>query len=176
MASFGTKGQGATEYLVLLAVVLIVAIVTIALLGFFPGTAGDAKITESKTYWAGVASPLSIKDAQPLYTAANGSVCSTGQTRGVRIVLQNNQVSPLILRGLNFGGSAVSAFCNARAAAAATSIPIDPGGTAVIDAVIGTGYCSTAGQTTDVAIKLNYSTQHLSGQVQTGAKNLIYRC
>jgi len=30
-------GQGATEYLVLLAVVLIVALVSVALLGFFPG-------------------------------------------------------------------------------------------------------------------------------------------
>ena len=53
------KGQGATEYLVLLAVVLIVALVSVALLGFFPGMAGDAQATQSKTYWAS-ASPISI--------------------------------------------------------------------------------------------------------------------
>ena len=42
-------GQGATEYLVLLAVVLIVALVSVALLGFFPGMASDAQATQSKT-------------------------------------------------------------------------------------------------------------------------------
>jgi hypothetical protein len=44
-------GQGATEYLVLPAVVLIVALVSVALLGFFPGMASDAQITQSQAYW-----------------------------------------------------------------------------------------------------------------------------
>ncbi|MEM4633662.1 MAG: hypothetical protein QW275_00740 [Candidatus Anstonellaceae archaeon] len=48
-------GQGATEYLVLLAV----ALAGIALLGFFPGTASDAQISESQVYWHG-ASPIAI--------------------------------------------------------------------------------------------------------------------
>ena len=48
---FNMKGQGATEYLVLLAVVLMIALVSIALLGFFPGLAGDAKKTQSDSYW-----------------------------------------------------------------------------------------------------------------------------
>jgi len=54
-------GQGATEYLVLLAVVLIVALVSVALLGFFPGMASDAKLTQSETYWSS-ASPISIQE------------------------------------------------------------------------------------------------------------------
>jgi len=53
------KAQGATEYLVLLAVVLIVALVSVALLGFFPGMASDAQITQSKTYWMS-AQPIAI--------------------------------------------------------------------------------------------------------------------
>jgi len=44
------RAQGATEYLVLLAVVLIVALVSVALLGFFPGMASDAQITQSQIY------------------------------------------------------------------------------------------------------------------------------
>ena len=54
-------GQGATEYLVLLAVVLIIALVGISLLGFAPGTADEAKITQSKAYWQS-ATPLAIVD------------------------------------------------------------------------------------------------------------------
>jgi len=56
------RAQGATEYLVLLAVVLIIALVSIALLGFFPGMASDAKETESKTYWMS-ATPIAIVEA-----------------------------------------------------------------------------------------------------------------
>jgi hypothetical protein len=55
------KAQGSTEYLVLLAVVLIIALVSLALLSFFPGTSLDAKLTQSKTYWSS-ASPIAIVD------------------------------------------------------------------------------------------------------------------
>ena len=56
------KGQGATEYLVLLAVVLIVALVSVALLGFFPGMASDAQITQSQMYWQSAA-PIAILES-----------------------------------------------------------------------------------------------------------------
>ncbi len=55
------SGQGATEYLVLLAVVLIIALVGIALLGFFPGAASDAQISESQIYWQSQ-TPLAITE------------------------------------------------------------------------------------------------------------------
>jgi len=54
--------QGATEYLVLLAVVLIVALVSVALLGFFPGMASDSQITQSQMYWSS-ASPIAIVES-----------------------------------------------------------------------------------------------------------------
>ena len=57
--------QGATEYLVLLAVVLIVALVSVALLGFFPGMAADAQITQSQAYWKS-ASPIAIVEMDAL--------------------------------------------------------------------------------------------------------------
>jgi len=56
------RGQGATEYLVLLAVVLIVALVSVALLGFFPGMASDAQMTQSQTYWQS-AQPIAISES-----------------------------------------------------------------------------------------------------------------
>jgi len=55
------RGQGATEYIVLLAVVLIVALVSMALLGFFPGMALDSKITQSQVYWQGTM-PISVTE------------------------------------------------------------------------------------------------------------------
>ncbi|MCX6770539.1 MAG: hypothetical protein NTX79_00635 [Candidatus Micrarchaeota archaeon] len=58
------RGQGATEYLVLLAVVLIIALVAIMLLGYFPGMATDAKITQSQAYWRGQATPFAITESE----------------------------------------------------------------------------------------------------------------
>jgi hypothetical protein len=55
------QGQGATEYLVLLAIVIIVALVSVALLGFFSGTASDAQLAQSQMYWQS-ASPIAITE------------------------------------------------------------------------------------------------------------------
>jgi hypothetical protein len=77
-----TKGQGATEYLVLLGAVLIVALVALALLGYFPGLATDAKVTQSQAYWTSEAKPFAIND-----------ISVTGGNGAVDIVLQNKDAS-----------------------------------------------------------------------------------
>jgi len=64
-------GQGATEYQVLLAVVLIVALVSVALLGFFPGMASDAQMAQSQTYWQS-ASPIAITEWAAKAYSPNG--------------------------------------------------------------------------------------------------------
>ena len=63
------RAQGATEYLVLLAVVLIVALVSVALLGFFPGMAADAQITQSQMYWQSAAPISIIESGARVYTS-----------------------------------------------------------------------------------------------------------
>jgi hypothetical protein len=63
------KGQGATEYLVLFAVVLIIAMVVIALLGFFPSIGTGAKQSASESYWKS-ARPIQITSA---YVTSNGA-------------------------------------------------------------------------------------------------------
>jgi len=68
--TYCSLGQGATEYLVLLAVVLIVALVSVALLGFFPGMASDAQVTQSKMYWQS-ASPIAITESDATTNSAS---------------------------------------------------------------------------------------------------------
>ncbi len=86
------KGQGATEYLVLLAVVLIIALVSIALLGFFPGLASDAKITQSNTYWRGEARPFAIVEH---------AFDSTGA--GTLVLLNNDASGTLTITNITVG-------------------------------------------------------------------------
>ena len=106
------KGQGATEYLVLLAVVLIVALVSVALLGFFPGMASDAQITQSQTYWKS-ATPIAVIDASAKYYSDGG-----GQLACQQMVIRNTgaygiRLSKILAGGVNIvyyrddpGGSA----------------------------------------------------------------------
>ncbi len=85
-------GQGATEYLVLLAVVLIVALVSVALLGFFPGMASDAQLTQSKMYWSG-ASPIAITEIASKYYTGDGN-------NYPYLRMKNNGAYPITITGI----------------------------------------------------------------------------
>jgi hypothetical protein len=87
-------GQGATEYLVLLAVVLIVALVSVALLGFFPGMSSDAKITQSQAYWSGQASPFRVKDFAFTTPSAGIIAACSGQdrTEAYELIIENSGI------------------------------------------------------------------------------------
>ena len=62
--SHAMLAQGATEYLVLLAVVLVVALIGVSLVGFVPSVSSDAKVTQSDEYWRGAARPFGILEPQ----------------------------------------------------------------------------------------------------------------
>jgi len=97
------RAQGATEYLVLLAVVLIVALVSVALLGFFPGMASDSRIAQSQTYWQS-AQPISVTDVGGRVIASNGA------TYGV-LFFRNSGAYPIRITGIIGGdGSKCSVF------------------------------------------------------------------
>jgi len=63
------RGQGATEYLVILGAVLLVALVIVSLLGWFPSLGGATKEQQSKAYWSGT-SPFAIST----YKVGNSSI------------------------------------------------------------------------------------------------------
>jgi hypothetical protein len=71
MGIYEKKGQGSTEYIVMLAVALIVVLVTAALLGFFPSFSGDAQVSEYETYWTS-ARPIAIMSG--IQSSAAGKV------------------------------------------------------------------------------------------------------
>jgi len=101
-------GQGATEYLVLLAVVLIVALVSVALLGFFPGMASDAQMTQSKTYWQS-AQPIAIIDSSLGYFEASTQWGAQNKT-GVTFRIRNNGAYPVTLSKILGGNTSISQY------------------------------------------------------------------
>jgi len=92
-------GQGATEYLVLLAVVLIVALVSVALLGFFPGMASDAQITQSQAYWKS-ASPIAVVEMDAEASCATDTI--------VYLRVRNTGAYPIRITHVLGGGQSIS--------------------------------------------------------------------
>jgi hypothetical protein len=145
------KGQGATEYLVLLAVVLIIALVSIALLGFFPGMASDAKITQSASYWRGEARPVAILESSIVGSSGVG-----------KFVIQNVDASGTIKLNLSV-----------NTALSTASDSLAPGETKTITITDATKLAGTAGNVYDYPISITYISSNGLAMTQYGAKNLM---
>jgi len=144
------KGQGSTEYLVLLAVALIVALVVIGLLGWFPGLGGGARETQSATYWAG-ASPFSVTAVK---IAGSGS----------QLTLANRLSDKVVLTDISWGGGSVFST--------ATNFTGGQEKTVGISAT-----CGDSGETQQYDnVTFTYNQGSISGIKQRGDKPLIVKC
>ena len=160
------KGQGATEYLVLLAVVLIVAMVAIALLGFFPGMATDAKIGQSRTYWSGQATPFAI-----LEHTQNSSAGA------ISFVLQNIEADQRAINNITVYGSGLNGTFRTTTLASSyfsggekkkIDIPLSAGTVA--------GTC-TSGSVYEYSVNISFNNSDNSLiKLQVGSKTLIGKC
>ena len=147
--AFVNRGQGATEYLVLLAVVLIIALVAIMLLGYFPSMATDAKITQSAAYWRGEARPFAITEAN-INSSGDGS-----------FLLQNMEANgPFVLTLMQVGS-----YNNS------SNISFPAG---EIKQVLITGMGNnTGGSIYDLNVTFTYTTPTGTSIKQYGSKNLV---
>lgn len=146
------KGQVSTEYLIILAVVLVVALVVVFLVGGFAGLGAASLETQSKNYWAGT-SPFSIKTFK-----------ASGTTLELEMV--NNDIDRLTLTEIEVDGSSVFS----------TNTTFDSGEMILISTTLGSS-CGTAGdpfQYEDVII--TYGKGGVSDLKQVGAKPIVGKC
>lgn len=184
-------GQGATEYLVLLAVVLIIALVSIALLGFFPGASSDTKIAQSKAYWSGQAYPVRILEVTiaPIYSNVSYT-CGQLWRPGYRMAVQNTLTETITLEDVCFPGNdaecsnaSAQLICENDQYVLPFPVRLGPGEKKTINvldySVPFQGIICDKAQTTLVEknnIKLVYITQYGTRLVQVGGAPLIFRC
>ncbi len=94
------KAQTSVEYLVILGVILVIALIAIGLSIFFGQTQGDAVMQETRTYWSAQAFPIKIMDMQG-YTYPDASAGTLGE---IGLVLENDDSKPLNITGLALDG------------------------------------------------------------------------
>lgn len=148
------KGQGSTEYLVILAVVLVVALIVIGLLGQFTGFGSAGLEQQSKAYWQGT-SPFSILNAKVTNTS-------------VQLEVMNKLSQKLTLTDLTFDAGSINASLG--------NVSFAPGQTRVISGSAGLP-CGVPGSTYQVdVVKLVYNVGGVTGQTQVGDKALYGKC
>jgi hypothetical protein len=87
------KAQTATEYLIILAVVIIIALIVVGVMGGIPGMGGNAKAKTSAAYWS---------TAKVSFTSY--SVNSAGATLNIR----NSNAGSITITAVSLGGTALT--------------------------------------------------------------------
>lgn len=146
------KGQGSTEYLVILAVVLVVALIVIGLLGNFTGFGTAGLEQQSKAYWQGT-SPFSIVNAK-----VSGN--------SIDLEIKNQLTDRLTLKNVSFDGADMGSG----------QALFTPGQSRTLSGNI-SGFNCTSGQPYEFSvIRITYDQGGLSGLTQVGDKSLVGKC
>jgi len=164
-----TRGQGATEYLVILGAVLLVALVIIALLGWFPSLGGPSRETQSKSYWSS-ASPFAIT----VVKASNSTITFTVSNRLTeRLYLSSVEVQD------GFGNTGTimtpNQIVNAGEETVLTGLAA-----AITNSTLNPCYSTGASRTGSAfefkAVTFVYTTGLIAGNREQGAEPLVGRC
>jgi hypothetical protein len=148
------KGQVSTEYLVILAVVLVIALVVVYLVGGFAGLGAGSLETQSKSYW-GSTSPFAIK----VYKVAGTDMS---------LEMQNNDLDRLTITDITVDGTSV--YSNVTGAA------FTSGESKVLSGTLPAA-CGAAGTPyTYNNVVITYTKGPLTAIKQSGTKPLVGKC
>ncbi len=148
------KGQGTTEYLIILAVVIVVALVVVGVMGWFPGLGTGITESQSKAYWKS-ASPIAINDWKITSTAGEATFS-----------LQNLTTDKIAVTEITVDGVALG-IEDLNIAAGDTN-----------GAVSGTpGIACTSGSSYQYTVAVSYNVVGgISGKTETGQKPIVGSC
>jgi len=146
------KGQVSTEYLVILAVVLVIALVVVYLVGGFAGMGAGSTETQSQQAW-GTAAPFSITILK-----------QSGTT--LEMEIRNNDVDALTLTDISMDGASVFSTNTTFTSGERKVVTVT---TAAACGVTGTSF-------THDDVTLVYDKGGISGKIEVGARPLMGKC
>jgi len=172
------KGQAAVEYLIILAVVIIIALVVVGVLGGFPSLTRGVNEKESALYWQG--SEIAI---QKFYftsnTAANMSnlVLRNNKNFDIRLNLQAGALQ-MTDAGAQFQN--VTLYCKTDSDCTGNSTSLSPGDAKNFKFDIGAGTlisgCLSKGDTFSRKVTLNYQDAEGNAYTFVGTMALVATC
>ena len=154
---FGRKGQGTTEYLIILAVIIVIALVVVGVMGWVPGLSGGITEQQSRAYWQSTA-PFTIVE----YKFDAGEETAS-------LEVQNVSANKLTLTGIEFEGVTGTVSSTSFNAGERKLVSV----TGLADTTCELG---TSGEGFDYAIIMTYNSKNVTGLTQIGDKSLIGKC
>lgn len=154
------RAQGATEYLVILAMVLLIAVVVVSLLGVYPAAGGEMRGNEQSSYWM-AAQPFGIRDTQQVGTAS------------ITLVMINHAPRPLTLTSVNL------TFSDGTWHANTTRAEFNPGEsrTIIIAGSASLPDCTShSGRSFSYSVGIVYDDDPLKNKLQPGSLQLSVNC
>jgi hypothetical protein len=152
------KAQGSTEYMVILALVLTIVLITLTILGFFSGFQEDARLGESQDYWANAAQPISIVDWKLVSSPPK-----------LFLVVQDRAGSMLNLTSINMTSRDLGLNTPVG-----TPTALQPG--QVANVTFNVNASCQQNEAYEFELVIYYGTQTVGGLEQKGVKPLIVRC
>lgn len=146
------KAQAAAEYLVLLAMILIVALIGVILLGGFTESSSSAMEAEAKTYWMS-ARPLSITE----WTQFNSTIF---------LKIRNTEPKRIVLKSISVGNQTTNL---------GVGWTLAPGAEKTI-AISSMPTCSASYDYFSYNVTFVYDTSDIAGISQRGSHPIAGRC
>ncbi len=145
------KAQGTTEYLIILAVIIVIALVVVGVMGWVPGLSGGITEQQSRAYWQSTA-PFAIKEYKISGTTAS-------------LEVQNVSANKLTLTDVELDGEG----------SIASNVEFNAGESKLVTVTITTA-CGDPGTGFDKNVSFTYNSKNVTGLVQIGDKGLIGKC
>jgi len=118
------RAQAATEYLIILAVVVIIALIVIGVMGGFPGMTRGISERDSAAYWTGADVGIT-----------RYSIVASGSAASSTLVFRNNKNFQVTVKNMSIDGTNVTGF---------TNMTISPGSTASLNITAANLNCGSA--------------------------------
>jgi len=148
---FGRKAQGTTEYLIILAVIIVIALVVVGVMGWVPGLSGGITEQQSKAYWQST-SPFTMLEYKFSGTTAD-------------LEVQNVSANKLTLTAVEFEGEGTLA----------SNVSFNAGERKLVQ-ITGLTACGAVGAGFDKNVMFTYNSKNVTALVQIGDKGLIGKC
>jgi len=156
------RGQAAIEYLIILAVVVIIALIVIGVIGGFPGMTRGISERDSAAYWAGA-------DVGITRYYVNGSADAVSS----QLVIRNNRLFTVNVTSITFEGG--SNLINASSED--TGFLVTPGSAVLVVANFTGGSACTKGQSFSKNVVILYKDATYGvAYTFTGEKPLVGTC
>ncbi|MFH0927384.1 MAG: hypothetical protein V1822_02285 [Candidatus Micrarchaeota archaeon] len=149
------KGQGAAEYLILLSIVLIVALIGIVLLGGLTSGNSNSMDSESHAYWSGQARPFAINEWVQI-----------GDTMYMQV--ENKELARLVLTNISFDAQMKNLSGGGWAFGPSSKKNVSLGGFPTCNETTYDSY--------DYNVVFYYDSEDIPRRTQVGVKSVAGRC